>query len=281
MTRSPVNERTFKRAIFFSAVFHAVLFTVIAISPSMTKPVQKGHDPLRQPGRASGPGRGRGTGGGGGGGSAGAAGRRRRSRPPAKKETLRDLTVAFEGQARGQAVHDLPCRQAEEGQEGPGRKEGRDHEASAESAGQPGGRRGRNRRRHGRRVRRVGAQDRARRRARRGRIGRIRDRIRGPDRTLRFPLPVLPPDHLGPGLLELVHVARRPRGLRDRSSPPSISRSSATARSRTSRSRNRAASSRWICRPSGPSRSPRRSLPFRATTTGDYLGIHLIFEHSK
>ena len=42
MTGLLANERMFKRAVVFSAAFHALLFTAIAISPSMIKPVQKG-----------------------------------------------------------------------------------------------------------------------------------------------------------------------------------------------------------------------------------------------
>ena len=48
MTRSPVNERTFKRAMVYSAVFHAVLFTLIALSPSLPQAREEGHGPLRQ-----------------------------------------------------------------------------------------------------------------------------------------------------------------------------------------------------------------------------------------
>ncbi len=173
MTRLPANERMFKRAVVFSAVFHALLFTVIAISPSMTKPVQKGMIHYVSLGGFPGQGGAGGTGGSGGRGSGGTGGAGAEGGGPASGQE-RDAPgpgPAFEGQARGQAVHDIPCRQAKKGQEGPGRKEGRDHQASAEPAGRPGGQGGRNRLHHGRRVRRVGAQDRARRRARRGWIG--------------------------------------------------------------------------------------------------------------
>ncbi|HEX2694973.1 MAG TPA: hypothetical protein VHP61_04420, partial [Acidobacteriota bacterium] len=84
MTRSPVNERTFKRAMVYSAVFHTVLFTLIALSPSMPKPGKKGMVHYISLGGFP-----VGGGGSGGGGSKAAA-----VQTPAKKETLRDLTVA-------------------------------------------------------------------------------------------------------------------------------------------------------------------------------------------
>jgi TonB family protein len=90
MTGLLANERMFKRAVVFSAVFHTVLFTVIAISPSMTKPVQKGMIHYVSLGGLSGGGGGGGTGGGGGGGGGGP---KAAVQPPAKKETLRDLAV--------------------------------------------------------------------------------------------------------------------------------------------------------------------------------------------
>ena len=84
MTRSPANERTFKRAMVYSGVFHAVLFTLIALSPSMPKPGNKGMVHYISFGGFPG-----GGGGPGGGGPKAAA-----VQAPAKKETLRDLTVA-------------------------------------------------------------------------------------------------------------------------------------------------------------------------------------------
>jgi TonB family protein len=81
MTRAPVNERTFKRAMIYSGVFHAVLFTLIALSPSMPKPGKKGMVHYISFGGF--------PGGTGGGGPKAAA-----VQAPAKKETLRDLTVA-------------------------------------------------------------------------------------------------------------------------------------------------------------------------------------------
>jgi TonB family protein len=81
MTRAPVNERTFKRAMVYSGVFHAVLFTLIALSPSMPKPGKKGMVHYISFGGF--------PGGTGGGGPKAAA-----VQAPAKKETLRDLTVA-------------------------------------------------------------------------------------------------------------------------------------------------------------------------------------------
>jgi TonB family protein len=89
MTGLLANERMFKRAVVFSAVFHAVLFTVIAISPSMTKPVNKGMIHYVSLGGFASQGGAGGTGGSGGGGGLKAA-----VQPPAKKETLRDLAVA-------------------------------------------------------------------------------------------------------------------------------------------------------------------------------------------
>jgi TonB family protein len=89
MTGLLANERMFKRAVVFSAVFHTVLFTVIAISPSMTKPVQKGMIHYVSLGGFASQGGAGGTGGSGGGGGLKAA-----VQPPAKRETLRDLAVA-------------------------------------------------------------------------------------------------------------------------------------------------------------------------------------------
>ena len=86
MTGLLANERMFKRAVVFSAVFHAVLFTVIAISPSMTKPVQKGMIHYVSLGGFASQG--------GAGGSGGGGGLKAAVQPPAKKETLRDLAVA-------------------------------------------------------------------------------------------------------------------------------------------------------------------------------------------
>ncbi len=91
-------------------------------------------------------------------------------------------------------------------------KEGRDHEASAgRRAGGPG-LRGRDAGRAGQSGAgsgvRIGLGD-----GTGG--GGLGSGYGGPDRPLRFPVPVLPPDHLGPGLLELVHVARRPGRHRD------------------------------------------------------------------
>jgi len=88
MTRNPANKRMFKRAVFFSTVFHALLFTAIAISPSMTKPVQKGM--IHYVSLGGFPGQG---GGGGTGGSGGTGGPKAAVLPPAKKETLRDLAL--------------------------------------------------------------------------------------------------------------------------------------------------------------------------------------------
>ena len=85
MIRSPVNERTFKRAMAYSAVFHAVLFTMIALSPSLPKPGKKGMIHYVSFG---------GFPGGGGGPGGGGAAAKPAVRAPAKKETLRDLTVA-------------------------------------------------------------------------------------------------------------------------------------------------------------------------------------------
>ncbi len=84
MTRSPVNERTFKRAMVYSAVFHAALFSLIALSPSMPQAGKKGMVHYVSFGGFPG-----GGGGPGGGGPKAAA-----VPAPAKKETLRDLTVA-------------------------------------------------------------------------------------------------------------------------------------------------------------------------------------------
>jgi TonB family protein len=85
MIRSPANERTFKRAMAYSAVFHAVLFTLIALSPSMPKPGKKGL--VHYVSFGGFPGRSGGSGSPGGPKAAAV-------QAPAKKETLRDLTVA-------------------------------------------------------------------------------------------------------------------------------------------------------------------------------------------
>jgi TonB family protein len=85
MIRSPVNERTFKRAMVTSAVFHAVLFTMIALSPSLPKPGKTGMIHYISFG---------GFPGGGGGPGGGGAASKPAVQAPAKKETLRDLTVA-------------------------------------------------------------------------------------------------------------------------------------------------------------------------------------------
>lgn len=84
MTRSPANERTFKRAMVYSGVFHAVLFTMIALSPSMPKPGKKGM--VHYISLSGFPG--------GGGGPGGGGPKPAVVQAPAKKETLRDLTVA-------------------------------------------------------------------------------------------------------------------------------------------------------------------------------------------
>jgi TonB family protein len=83
MIRSPVNERTFKRAMVYSAVFHAVLFSLIALSPSMPKPGKKGMIHYVSFGGFP-----------GSGGAGGSAAPKAAVTAPAKKETLRDLTVA-------------------------------------------------------------------------------------------------------------------------------------------------------------------------------------------
>jgi len=96
MTRLPANKRMFKRAVVFSVIFHALLFTVIAISPSMTKPVQKGMIHYISLGGFPGQGGAGGTGGGGIGGSGGTGGSGEPKavvQPAAKKETLRDLAL--------------------------------------------------------------------------------------------------------------------------------------------------------------------------------------------
>jgi TonB family protein len=97
MTRLPANKRMFKRAVVFSTVLHALLFTAIAISPSMTKPVQKGMIHYVSLGGFPGQGGAGGIGGsggtGGGGGTGGSGGPKAAVLPPAKKETLRDLAL--------------------------------------------------------------------------------------------------------------------------------------------------------------------------------------------
>lgn len=77
----------FKRAVYLSLSVHVAFFVFILVSPHLPKPSRKGlvhYIPLNMvvPG---------GGGGGGGGGGTPAAGK---PAPPAKKETLRDLTTA-------------------------------------------------------------------------------------------------------------------------------------------------------------------------------------------
>jgi hypothetical protein len=79
MIRSPVNERTFKRAMVYSAVFHAVLFTMIALSPTLPKPGKKGM--VHYVSFGGFPGGGGGQGPGGGGAWKSAVGRPPRKRP--------------------------------------------------------------------------------------------------------------------------------------------------------------------------------------------------------
>jgi len=79
----------FKRAIYFSLGAHLAFLVFIVISPHVPKPSRKGlvhYIPLDM-GVAGGGGGGRGSG--GGGGAPGAA----KPAPPAKRETLRDLTI--------------------------------------------------------------------------------------------------------------------------------------------------------------------------------------------
>jgi TonB family protein len=90
------GDRAFKRAVIISAVLHAALFIVMVTSPSLPKPARKGmihyvsmSAGLPGGGGAGGPG---GPGGGGGGPSVRAADEPQ-PLPPAKKETLRDLTT--------------------------------------------------------------------------------------------------------------------------------------------------------------------------------------------
>ena len=85
---SPVRTalpQAFKRALVVSAVLHAVLLIVVAVSPSFSRPSRKG---LVQ--YVNFMGGGGGTGGGTGGGAAAA---KSEPLPPAKKAALRDLTV--------------------------------------------------------------------------------------------------------------------------------------------------------------------------------------------
>jgi TonB family protein len=83
MTGLLASERMFKRAVVFSAAFHALLFTAIAISPSMIKPVQKGMIHYISLGGFPGQGE-----------AGGRSGRPKAAvQPPAKKDTLRDLAV--------------------------------------------------------------------------------------------------------------------------------------------------------------------------------------------
>jgi TonB family protein len=88
MTGFLFNERVFKRAVIFSAFFHVGLFVLIALSPTLPKPARKGMIHYVNVGGF--PGSGGGSGGSGGPGPKAAAA----VQAPAKKESLRDLTVA-------------------------------------------------------------------------------------------------------------------------------------------------------------------------------------------
>jgi TonB family protein len=90
MTAS-AERLNFKRAVYFSLGVHAVFFVFIVLSPHLPKPSRRGlvhYIPLNMvvPG----------GGGGGGGGRGGGTGKPAAAKPapPAKKETLRDLTTA-------------------------------------------------------------------------------------------------------------------------------------------------------------------------------------------
>jgi len=89
--RQAINPKAFQRAIIFSVTAHVVLFAIIVASPHFPKPSSKGlirYIPLNFVGS---PGGGRG---GGGGGGAKAAPKASLAATEIKKQTLRDLTTA-------------------------------------------------------------------------------------------------------------------------------------------------------------------------------------------
>ena len=88
------GERAFKRAVIVSAVLHAALFVVMVTSPSLPPPARKGmiHYVSMSGGLPGGGGAG-GPGGPGGGGPSVRAADEPQPLPPARKDTLRDLTT--------------------------------------------------------------------------------------------------------------------------------------------------------------------------------------------
>jgi TonB family protein len=90
--RQAINPKAFQRAMMFSVTAHVVLFTIIIASPHLPKPSSKGvihYIPLNFVGMPGGGGRG-----GGGGGGAKAAPKASLAATEIKKQTLRDLTTA-------------------------------------------------------------------------------------------------------------------------------------------------------------------------------------------
>ena len=120
------NERLFKRAVVFSAVFHAGLFVLIALSPTMPKPARKGMIHYVSVGGFPGSG-----GGGGTGGSGGAPGAKVTAPAPAKKESLRDLTVASKVKPQAKPTMTYPVDKPKK------TKKGQDEKKAAISKPQP------------------------------------------------------------------------------------------------------------------------------------------------
>jgi TonB family protein len=86
--RQAINPKTFQRAMIFSVMAHVVLFAIIIASPHLPKPSSKGvihYIPLNFVGS---------PGGGGGGGGAKTAPKASLAATEIKKQTLRDLTTA-------------------------------------------------------------------------------------------------------------------------------------------------------------------------------------------
>ncbi len=86
------NSTTFKKAVFFSFVAHLALFLLGVISPQLPKSSRKGM--IHYVSLVSFPGGGSGSGSGGGGSAAGKEGAEKTPQPAsAKRETLKDLTT--------------------------------------------------------------------------------------------------------------------------------------------------------------------------------------------
>ncbi len=263
----------FKRALYISGAAHALLLLVIILNPSL--PSSRKTGVLAYINLGSLP-----AGGGGGGGGMRGPGEATETvgETPLSKQTLRDLTTIQKLQPQNQSSlrypvekskrdrsKPVPDKQAVVTKPDPKAKTG---PASGKAAGETAGRPGGGRRRSGDADRRPG------RRFRRGRVGR-------PVGHGQFPLRLLSPEHHGPRLVALVPIARRSR--RERDVPDDGVFPHLPGRvdlRRGGQGIQRAAVAGFI----GQARHPQcRSLspPLPTDYDESYLGIRLIFEHSK